>query len=113
MSTLSMSAALTCVADAEGWIALSNATAPVTIAADALVPKNVCVYPPPTDVVVIPKPGEAPDLAGLRDWANQRLAAPQRLHAVELREDFPRNALGKVLKRILREPYWAGRGTSI
>jgi hypothetical protein len=23
-----------------------------------------------------------------------------------MRDEFPRNALGKVLKRILREPYW-------
>ena len=40
------------------------------------------------------------------EWANEKLARHQRLHAVEFREDFPRNALGKVLKRILREPYW-------
>ena len=40
------------------------------------------------------------------DWANQQLARHQRLYAVEFRDDFPRNALGKVLKRILREPYW-------
>jgi long-chain acyl-CoA synthetase len=63
--------------------------------------------------LVIPKPGVVPDLAELREWANLRLAAPQRLHAVELRDEFPRNALGKVLKRILREPYWAGRGSAI
>ena len=52
------------------------------------------------------------DCASLRDWANQRLAAPQRVVAVELREDLPRNALGKVLKRLLREPYWAGSPAS-
>ncbi len=41
----------------------------------------------------------------LLDWANANLARHQRLHAVEFRDDFPRNALGKVLKRLLREPY--------
>jgi len=25
---------------------------------------------------------------------------------VEFRDEFPRNALGKVMKRMLREPYW-------
>jgi acyl-CoA synthetase (AMP-forming)/AMP-acid ligase II len=43
-------------------------------------------------------------------WANERLARHQRLGAVAFRDDFPRNALGKVLKRLLREPYWAAAG---
>ncbi|MCR9221466.1 MAG: AMP-binding protein [Alphaproteobacteria bacterium] len=57
--------------------------------------------------LVIPAAGRTPDPAAIRDWANERLAKHQRLTAVELREDFPRNALGKVLKRLLRDPYWA------
>ena len=57
--------------------------------------------------LVIPREGATIDCEALRDWANERLAKTQRLVAVELREDFPRNALGKVLKRILRDPYWA------
>jgi acyl-CoA synthetase (AMP-forming)/AMP-acid ligase II len=32
---------------------------------------------------------------------------------VEFRDDFPRNALGKVLKRLLREPYWTAAGRVI
>jgi long-chain acyl-CoA synthetase len=62
--------------------------------------------------LVIARAGQTVDTEALRDWANQRLAAPQRVVAVELREDFPRNALGKVLKRILREPYWAGQAST-
>ena len=42
----------------------------------------------------------------VKSWANERLAKHQRLHAVEVRDDFPRNALGKVLKKELRAPYW-------
>lgn len=57
--------------------------------------------------LVIPKPGAAPEPEAIRAWANERLARHQRLAAVELREEFPRNALGKVLKRLLRVPYWA------
>ncbi len=56
--------------------------------------------------LVIPAPGREPDTAAVLAWANERLAKAQRLKAVELRADFPRNALGKVIKRQLREPYW-------
>ncbi|MFC3613429.1 class I adenylate-forming enzyme family protein [Lutimaribacter marinistellae] len=57
--------------------------------------------------LVIPRDATAIDCDALRDWANERLAKTQRLVAVELREEFPRNALGKVMKRLLRDPYWA------
>ncbi|HUP30311.1 MAG TPA: class I adenylate-forming enzyme family protein [Usitatibacter sp.] len=45
------------------------------------------------------------DAQELRDWANARLGKIQRLHAVELVEQLPRNAIGKVLKRELRDAY--------
>lgn len=63
--------------------------------------------------LVIPRPGTAATPEAVRDWANERLARHQRLAAVEFRDDFPRNALGKVLKRLLRESYWAGQGSAI
>jgi len=28
-------------------------------------------------------------------------------------EEFPRSTAGKTLKRLMREPYWAGRDTKI
>lgn len=56
--------------------------------------------------LIILEPGSAPQPDTLRDWANARLSKPQRLIGVEFREEFPRNALGKVLKRVLRDPYW-------
>ena len=56
--------------------------------------------------LVIPAEGAEPDPGAIRDWANERLAKPQRLVGVELRGEFPRNALGKVVKKELRAPYW-------
>jgi acyl-CoA synthetase (AMP-forming)/AMP-acid ligase II len=58
--------------------------------------------------LVIRRPGDATDAEAIRAWANERLAKHQRLSAVVFRDDFPRNALGKVIKRVLREQM-AGR----
>jgi acyl-CoA synthetase (AMP-forming)/AMP-acid ligase II len=41
----------------------------------------------------------------LLEWANSRLGKTQRLAAVELVESLPRSAIGKVLKRELRDTY--------
>jgi long-chain acyl-CoA synthetase len=60
--------------------------------------------------LVIRRPGAAASEEALRAWANARLARHQQLAAVAWRDEFPRNALGKVLKRVLREPYWAASG---
>ncbi len=56
--------------------------------------------------LVIPKNDKNIDTEKVKDWANKKLAKHQRLSQVEIRKEFPRNALGKVLKRFLREPYW-------
>ena len=55
---------------------------------------------------VIPKSGAVFDADAIKAWANERLAKPQRIAVIEIRYDFPRNALGKVIKRELRAPYW-------
>jgi long-chain acyl-CoA synthetase len=61
--------------------------------------------------LVILRPGAVFDSASMLTWCNERLAKHQRLSNIETRPDFPRNALGKVLKRILREPYWVNAKT--
>src|SRR5262249_28231457 len=48
-------------------------------------------------------PGRAAAAAELGDWANARLGKTQRLSAVEVVTELPRSAIGKVLKRQLRE----------
>ncbi len=52
---------------------------------------------------VVPR-GDA-DPAAVRDWANARLGKTQRLSDVVLTDELPRSAIGKVLKRELREAY--------
>ncbi len=56
--------------------------------------------------LVIPRPGATVTEITLTEWVNQRLAKHQRVRAVEFHQDFPRNTLGKVIKRQLRDPYW-------
>ncbi len=60
--------------------------------------------------LVIPKPQASISADELKDWTNRQLAKHQRLSAVEFRDSLPRNVLGKVLKRVLREPYWKEEG---
>ncbi len=56
--------------------------------------------------LVIRRPGSSLAANELKGWANERLAKHQRLDGVEFRDELPRNALGKILKKELREPYW-------
>jgi long-chain acyl-CoA synthetase len=57
--------------------------------------------------------GVATGEAEIRDWANGQLSKTQRLVAVEFRPSLPRSTIGKIMKRELREPYWAGRSARI
>jgi fatty-acyl-CoA synthase/long-chain acyl-CoA synthetase len=63
--------------------------------------------------LVIRRPGASATEAELLGWANERLGKHQRLGEVAFRDEFPRNALGKVLKKDLRAPYWAAAGRTL
>jgi acyl-CoA synthetase (AMP-forming)/AMP-acid ligase II len=63
---------------------------------------------------VVLRAGARCEADALRDWINARVAARyQRVERVIVRDDFPRNAAGKTLKREMREPFWAGRDRRI
>lgn len=63
---------------------------------------------------VVLKSGSTVSAEELRVWANERVAARyQQLKEVVILDDFPRSSAGKTLKRMLREPYWAGQATKI
>ena len=59
--------------------------------------------------VVAPKPGTNPSEADIIAFARERIAGFKAPKSVDFIEALPRNASGKILKRQLREPYWAGR----
>jgi len=44
----------------------------------------------------------------LIDWCRDKLAGYKRPRSVDFLDALPRNASGKMLKRSLRAPYWAG-----
>jgi acyl-CoA synthetase (AMP-forming)/AMP-acid ligase II len=54
---------------------------------------------------VIRRSGHRATADELLQWVNGRVARTQRVYGIEFVEEFPRNALGKVLKRVLRETY--------
>ena len=55
--------------------------------------------------LVIPRSDAQVSTDELKQWCNERLAKHQRLADLQWRDDFPRNALGKVLKRELRQAF--------
>ena len=50
---------------------------------------------------------------GLIAYCGERLAGYKKPRSIDFVEELPRDAAGKLLKRNLREPYWAGAGRTI
>jgi acyl-CoA synthetase (AMP-forming)/AMP-acid ligase II len=63
--------------------------------------------------IVAAKAGETIDLEELRAFAEARLGGYKRPRAYELRDELPRTDSGKLLKRVLRDEYWAGRDAAV
>lgn len=53
------------------------------------------------------------DGAALLGWLQGKLARTSWPKGLELMPALPRNDMGKVLKRVLREPFWAGRQNQV
>ncbi|MEK9719749.1 MAG: long-chain-fatty-acid--CoA ligase [Quisquiliibacterium sp.] len=62
---------------------------------------------------VVPKPGSEASAQGIIEWMRERLAHFKCPSSVDFVEAIPRNPSGKILKRILREPYWEGKERQI
>jgi acyl-CoA synthetase (AMP-forming)/AMP-acid ligase II len=70
--------------------------------------------------IVVPAPGSADDDATraslsreLLSWSRERLAGYKCPTSVDWIDVLPRNPSGKILKRELREPYWAERDRQV
>jgi long-chain acyl-CoA synthetase len=77
----------------------------VADAAVAAVPSEQWGETPAAWVVL--RPGSDADPESLRQWANGRLGKTQRIAHLRLIDELPRSAIGKVLKRELRERFAA------
>ena len=63
--------------------------------------------------VVQVRPGMSPTADELIAFAGDRLAGYKKPRSVDFVDELPRDAAGKLLKRKLREPYWAEAGRRI
>ena len=60
--------------------------------------------------IVVRTPGAEIDEDAVIAWARERIAGYKAPKSVDFIDALPRNATNKVLRRVLREPYWSGHG---
>ena len=63
--------------------------------------------------MVVAKPGESLTEEAVIDWCRANLATFKSPRSVDVIDALPRNATGKVLKTVLREPYWQGQSRQV
>jgi acyl-CoA synthetase (AMP-forming)/AMP-acid ligase II len=56
--------------------------------------------------VVVKRPGSSLDAAGLQVYGREHLASYKVPRSVHFVDEIPKTGTGKVLKRVLRDPYW-------
>jgi acyl-CoA synthetase (AMP-forming)/AMP-acid ligase II len=59
--------------------------------------------------IVVLKAGASEDPSGIIAWTKERIAGYKVPKSVDFIAELPRNPSGKILRRELREPYWARR----
>jgi acyl-CoA synthetase (AMP-forming)/AMP-acid ligase II len=63
--------------------------------------------------IVVLKPGAAPDPDAIIAHARERIAGFKLPKSVDFIPELPRNPSGKILRRELREPFWAGHARRV
>ena len=59
--------------------------------------------------MVVMKPGKQATATDIINFTRTRIAGYKTPKSVEFLPALPRNPSGKILRRQLREPYWAGK----
>ena len=62
---------------------------------------------------VVLEPGAAADAEQIVTFLRERLAHFKCPRSIDFMDTLPRNPSGKLLKRVLREPYWKDRGRNV
>jgi acyl-CoA synthetase (AMP-forming)/AMP-acid ligase II len=63
--------------------------------------------------VVVLKPGITPNPDDIIAFARSRIAAFKAPKSIDFIDALPRSASGKILRRMLREPYWVARARAV
>ncbi|TKC90063.1 long-chain-fatty-acid--CoA ligase [Trinickia terrae] len=62
---------------------------------------------------IVPRPGSGIDEKDVIEFCRARLAHYKCPRSVDVVHTLPRNPTGKLLKNVLREPYWAGKTRAV
>jgi acyl-CoA synthetase (AMP-forming)/AMP-acid ligase II len=63
--------------------------------------------------VCAPKPGHSIDADSIISYAREKIAGFKVPKSIDVIDALPRNASGKILRKDLRAPYWAGRDRQV
>lgn len=63
--------------------------------------------------LIVPAPGMDPSASDIMAWARERIAGYKCPKSVDRIAELPRNPSGKILRKDLREPYWAGHSRRV
>jgi acyl-CoA synthetase (AMP-forming)/AMP-acid ligase II len=62
---------------------------------------------------VVTRPGMTLTVEELIEFCREKIAGYKIPRQLKVVDELPRNPSGKILKKILREPYWKGQGRGI
>jgi acyl-CoA synthetase (AMP-forming)/AMP-acid ligase II len=63
--------------------------------------------------IVVMKPGKTASAADIINFTRERIAGYKTPRSVDFIDALPRNPSGKILRRHLRDPYWAGKDRQV